>query len=204
MNQLEINKNSYNNIVNEWSSYRNKTINTCIKEFSELLPKNSSILDIGCGTGQPIAEYLSNQGFKVTGIDISEKMIEEANKLNLVNATFIEKDILEFESEVKFDGIIAFDSTFHIEESKQKEVIKVISNLLKEDGYFIFTHGLEKGTVKGTMFDNEFIYSALSKEELLNTLKENDLEIIRWEEHYQEPTTGDRNLLVIAKKTRIN
>ena len=200
MNQSEINKTSYNNIVNEWSNYRNKTINTCIKEFIELLPKQSKVLDIGCGTGQPIVEYLSKEGFYVTGIDISSKMIEVANKLNLPNTTFLEQDILEYVNEDKFDGIIAFDSIFHIEESKQKEVFKTISNLLKNEGYFIFTHGLEQGTIKGSMFNNEFIYSALSKEELLNTLKENNLEIIKWEEHYQEPTTGDRDLLVIIKK----
>jgi 2-polyprenyl-3-methyl-5-hydroxy-6-metoxy-1,4-benzoquinol methylase len=35
----------------------------------------SAILDVGCGGGIPIAKYLVEKGFRVTGIDSSEKMI---------------------------------------------------------------------------------------------------------------------------------
>lgn len=43
----------------------------------ELVPRSGSILDINCGTGTD-ACYFASRGYKVTGIDISPKMIEQA------------------------------------------------------------------------------------------------------------------------------
>ncbi len=43
----------------------------------ELVPRSGSILDINCGTGTD-ACYFASRGYKVTGIDISPKMIKQA------------------------------------------------------------------------------------------------------------------------------
>jgi len=42
------------------------------------LPANASVLDVGCGNGV-ISRHLGRFGFRVTGIDVSEKAIEKAN-----------------------------------------------------------------------------------------------------------------------------
>lgn len=44
----------------------------------EKLNPRARILDLGCGAGIPIDKYLIDKGFKVIGIDISEKQIELA------------------------------------------------------------------------------------------------------------------------------
>lgn len=46
------------------------------------LPKNFSVLDIGCGYGR-ISLFLKNCGYKVMAIDSEEKMVEEARKKGL-------------------------------------------------------------------------------------------------------------------------
>jgi len=43
--------------------------------FAAQLPAGGSVLDIGCGTGQPIARHLLERGFAVTGIDASPTLI---------------------------------------------------------------------------------------------------------------------------------
>ena len=35
-----------------------------LDRFSDLLPKRAKVLDIGCGAGEPIAQYLISQGSK--------------------------------------------------------------------------------------------------------------------------------------------
>src|SRR5262249_4467796 len=40
-----------------------------------LMPSAGAVLDIGCGMAEPIASYLVNCGFTVTGIDSSSSMI---------------------------------------------------------------------------------------------------------------------------------
>ena len=200
MNQTDANRISYNSIVKEWISHRNNTINTCIRDFCELLPENAHVLDIGCGTGNPIDKYLNQKGFSVVGIDISEKMIEEAQKLNLSNTVFMLKDFIDFTSSEKFDAVIAFDSIWHIEENMQEAVYIKVSQLLHSKGYFIFTHGKENGTIKGNMFSEEFIYSAFSANKVKELIEQNGMDIVLWQENYKEETTGTRDLLVIARK----
>lgn len=191
---------SYNKIANEWDKIRScKIVDNCIIDFCKLLPKNASILDIGCGTGKPIAEYCYSQGFNVTGIDPSIEMIKKASSY-IPNAKFINKDLFSFESDQLFDGIIGFDSLWHISHDSQHLIYPKVSSLLKPNGYFIFTAGLTDGVVEGKMFESEFGYAALDKNVIKKLLDENSFKIIKFEENYEHPTTGTRDLLVLAKK----
>src|SRR5687768_1614343 len=47
-----------------------------LQRFVAGLPRGASILDVGCGAGEPIAGFLLEAGFEVTGIDSSPAMIE--------------------------------------------------------------------------------------------------------------------------------
>ena len=201
MGQRETNRDSYNQIVAEWSAFRNRCpVNSCVRELCERLPIKSRVLDVGCGTGHPIDVYLNDNGFSVVGIDISENMIHEAQKLHLSHAAFEVADYLEFHSAEKFDAIIAFDSIWHIEEARQEQIYRKASSLLNNNGYFLFTHGKKRGTVRGNMYAHEFVYSSLDQDEVKRLLLENGFRIIMWAEDYQEKTTGSRDLLVVAQK----
>lgn len=202
MTQTEINRVSYNAITEEWADYRNKSrIGKCIVEWEEMLSPNSDILDIGCGTGYPIAAYLSEKGHHITGIDISESMIEEAKKLHLENADFFVLDIVDYFPDKRYDAVIAFDSIWHVEEIRQKEMLERITCMLKDGGRLLITHGKKRGTITGEMFKRKFVYSALDGEKVRNILTENHMEIISWLEDYKEASIGTRDLLVVARKT---
>ena len=81
---------SYNKICGQWSDFcSSRKVNKCIEDFAELLKTQCKILDVGCGIGFPIDNYLAKRGFLVTGIDISEEMIKRAESLNLPKAKFL-------------------------------------------------------------------------------------------------------------------
>lgn len=194
-------KNAYDKICFKWCSYRAKMpINKCIVDFAKQLTEGSSILDVGCGSGVPISAYLANNGFKVTGIDISSNMIKKAKSLNLPNSTFIVEDILTYNPNTTFDAIIAFDSLWHIKYNDQPKIYGKIASLINKDGLFIFTHGKSDDEVIGTMFGESFYYSALSTEAVKKLLEENGFIILSLIENYKEKSTGERDLLIIAKK----
>src|SRR4051812_40048676 len=46
-----------------------------LDRFIAALPAGKTIIDIGCGSGEPIADYLIAQGYQVTGIDASPSLI---------------------------------------------------------------------------------------------------------------------------------
>ena len=127
-------------------------------------------------------------------------MIKKARSLKLKNSIFMVKDILKYNSSEKYDAIIAFDSLWHIEYSSQTQIYKILSNLLKKNGYLIFTHGKKDSIVISEMFGEKFYYSALDIEMVLTLLKQNGFTIITLIENYEEETTGNRDLLIIAKK----
>lgn len=117
---------------------------TDLEFFKGWLPKNknSKVLELCCGTGRltiPIAE----EGYQVTGIDITKSMLdrakEKAQKANL-DISFIEADITKLELKEQFDAVlIPFNSIHHL--YKTEDLIKVFNNvrsLLKKGGVFIF------------------------------------------------------------------
>lgn len=195
------NEKSYDLICDEWHKFRSATvINKCIVEFADRLSPNGNVLDIGCGTGYPVANYMALRNFNVTGIDISRKMIDKAKTLRLKNAVFIKRDILDFTTDTLYDGVIAFDSIWHIEKNRQPEAYRKIAALMKSGAYFIFTAGNRNDETTGAMFNQKFYYGALGVDELTALFSEIDLKIISLTKNYKEPTTGERDLLITAQK----
>jgi 2-polyprenyl-3-methyl-5-hydroxy-6-metoxy-1,4-benzoquinol methylase len=46
-----------------------------LTRFSAGLPDGAGVLDLGCGTGQPMGRWLAQQGFAITGVDSSAAML---------------------------------------------------------------------------------------------------------------------------------
>ena len=193
---------AYDNCCDQWDAYRGaKPVNRCVEAFASLLEPGSRVLDVGCGAGRPIASYLVDQGFHVTGIDISERMIAKARALGLRNADFQVADVLEYRPPAPFDAVIAFDSLWHVDWSSQAALYGHLASFLRDGGYLMFTHGKHNGTVTGEMFGERFYYSALDTAEVRGLLTRSGFAILDATEDYREPTTGDRELIVTARKT---
>ena len=101
------------------------------------LTKHSKILDIGCGTGHHVAS-LGSKGLDVLGIDISENMIQEAEKLDIYD-TLIVGDIVEKlnASHDKFDLLVALDVLIYI--GDVKSTFQAARKCCKLDSLFVFS-----------------------------------------------------------------
>ncbi len=90
------------------------------------LQKDEQILDVCCGNGL-ITGYISNTGFKVTGIDLSQNLINQA-KQNYPHIHFEQQNALSFNLNTKFDKIyLAFSFQYFDSYDLGK---KVIENLI--------------------------------------------------------------------------
>ncbi|WP_233588444.1 class I SAM-dependent methyltransferase [Legionella septentrionalis] len=65
----------YNKISDWVEAHRNQELmeRFCLDFITENIPIESKILDVGCGTGSPIAKFFIERGYKITGVDASEK-----------------------------------------------------------------------------------------------------------------------------------
>lgn len=98
------------------------------------LAPQSSILDVGCGSGY-IASILEAKGFRVTGIDLSTKMLELA-RANAPQSKFIRMNMrrLDFPSE-SFDGVICLYSIFHVPRRYHLGILRRFRSVLKPKGF---------------------------------------------------------------------
>ena len=102
------------------------------------LEDGATVLDVGCGTGVPIARDLA-QLFVVTGVDISSEMIQRARS-NLPQGRFIHGDIMSVEfPPSSFDAAVAFYSVFHLPREEHRELFRRIHRWLKPHGYLLVT-----------------------------------------------------------------
>ncbi len=109
------------------------------------LPGGGRILDLCCGTGQ-LAGVLSDQGFRVTGIDGSEPMLALARG-NAPGVKFIAADARRFALPATFHGVLStYDSLNHI--MTLEELVAAFRNVhaaLLDGGRFLFDLNMEEG-----------------------------------------------------------
>lgn len=105
--------------------------------FQSIFPLSTSILDLGCGTAIG-TKQLFDHGYKlIKGVDIDEKMLEEARAL-LPQVPFFQKDAANLPfTPSSFDCITAFGS-FHW--FCNFASIEEIKRVLKEKGVFCIVH----------------------------------------------------------------
>ncbi len=71
------------------------------------IENNSSVLEVGCGTGEFAKDLIQKNLTNYLGVDISEQAIEVANsKVNHPNFKFIATDFLKVDIDTKFDYAI--------------------------------------------------------------------------------------------------
>jgi len=106
--------------------------------------KSLKIIDIGCGTGRHAIE-LSKRGYSITGIDLSESLLEKAREKanqNSLQIDFFKHDARNLPFDKKFDvAIMMCEGGFPLMETDEMnyEILKNVSQSLKENAKFIFT-----------------------------------------------------------------
>ena len=127
-------------------------------EFNEMqqmllkyLPKNASILDLGCGSGRDSKVFLDNN-YKVTAIDGSSKMCKAASDLLGFNVECKRFDEMDFEG--LFDGIWASASLLHVPYNDLPIIFEKLRKALKSEGfiYISFKYGTFEGERNGRYF----------------------------------------------------
>lgn len=161
----------YEKHAHAWDKHRSRVFfeRNWLDRFVELLPSDGSVLDAGCGAGEPIAGYLLQCGFQLTGLDASSKMLEIA-KSRYPTATWVNMEMRELSFCTKFDGIISWDGFFHLNQKEQRQVLYLFADHLNSAGALLLTIGHESGEVTGIVEGEEVYHSSLAPEEYKSIL----------------------------------
>lgn len=157
-----INRNIYKrpDIADNYSSKLHKRKGLCLFDMNYIqknILKNTKVLDLGCGTGRHLVSF--GNATNITGIDISPKMIEIANKAlkkNNIKVKTIVGDMLEIDSLIKneiFDTAIMMYHTFGSIVPARNRILLLnkIKKLLKKDGLLLL-HVHNRNHIKNLKF----------------------------------------------------
>ncbi len=137
-------KNAYKKFAYYYDEVIQETNYDLWVEFVEpYLKKDDKILDLACGTGTFLTMLCLNGYKNVSGLDLSDEIIEIANekrKINRFNIDFYVEDMMSFKVAEKQDVITCFfDSVNFLKDKNEiKKLFNAVYNALKPNGYFIF------------------------------------------------------------------
>ncbi len=104
------------------------------------------VLDVACGTGVLIPDYLKREVAGVVGVDISPKMIEFAReKFDDDRLEFRTGDIYDINFDEKFDCVMVYNAFPHFSDSQG--LIERLANQLKEGGTLTVAHGMSRDMI---------------------------------------------------------
>lgn len=148
-----------------------------LDRFAQMLPPGVSVLDIGCGPGQPIASYLAGRGYEVTGIDGSPEMVTMF-RANLPGASAEVADMRTLNLGRRYGGLIAWDSFFHLAPDHQRRMFPVFGAHAAPGAPLMFTSGPAFGEAIGTLEGEPLYHASLDPAEYRLLLDRNGFDLI--------------------------
>ncbi len=171
----------YNARARAWDSQRNRAFfeKIWMDRMLVLMPEKARVLDLGCGSGEPMARYLMEHGHAVTGVDFAEGMLEICRE-RWPDGDWLRADMRGLALDRTFDAILAWNSFFHLNREEQRAMFATFAMHLEPGGVLLFTSGDADGEVTGTV-DGEAVYHAsLSPEEYRAEMAAEGLNVLRF------------------------
>lgn len=110
----------------------------CLDRLARKVRDLGPICDLGCGPGQ-IARYLHRQGVRTLGVDLSPKMVAEAQRLN-PEIHFHQGDMSSLpDADNSWGGIAAFYCIIHIPGEQVVDALREMKRVLKPGGILLVT-----------------------------------------------------------------
>ena len=148
-----------------------------LERFAALLPETASILDIGCGAGEPIGRWLIERGHALTGVDSAPALIA------LCRERFPEHDWRVADMRALalgrgFDGLIAWDSFFHLAHDDQRRMFEVFRAHASPGAALMFTSGPAHGEAIGEFAGEPLYHASLDPDEYRALLDASGFEVV--------------------------
>jgi SAM-dependent methyltransferase len=170
----------YQRHAEAWSNDRGESIpeKAWLDSLLALLPAEPTVLDVGCGTGVPIGRYLVEHGCAVTGVDASSAMISKCAAL-LPEQEWHVGDMRTLALDREFDGIIAWDSFFHLSQADQRRMFPVFERHAAPGAPLMFTTGPSAGERVGRYRGEPLYHASLDADEYRRLLRDGGFDVVK-------------------------
>ena len=135
------------------------------------------VLDIGCGMAEHIARYVLEASFRVVGVDSSRSMIEMC-RARFPDSEWIVADMRELRLERRFDGLLAWDSFFHLHMDDQRQMFPRFAAHALPGAPLMFTSGPSHGEAIGSYRGEPLYHGSLDPSEYERLLLGNGFSVL--------------------------
>lgn len=149
LNKVE---NLYDTVSKEWTETfsgeheRKPKDQEILHRFSQEIGDRRPVWDFGCGPGNT-TKYLKNLGIEISGLDLSEKILEQARTIH-PEIHFRKGNILDLEFENNsIAGVVAFYAIVHFTEEQVGIAFREVFRVLQPGGILLFTYHIGEETI---------------------------------------------------------
>jgi ubiquinone/menaquinone biosynthesis C-methylase UbiE len=200
-----INRDAYDGIARSWDLARTGLSGRERVYLDAVLaaaPAGATILDLGCGTGRPMAEYVVSQGRRILGVDQSEAMLEIARQ-RLPSERWVLASMETFEPAGSYGGALLWDSLFHVRRTEHQRILDGVLRGLPAGGRLMLTvGGSAHPEFTDFMLGHEFYYDSHVPDEVERLIRDLGCRIVLAE--YLNRPDGGRDkgrYAMVAEKT---
>lgn len=169
-----------------------------LDRFRAVAGAGASILDIGCGSGEPIARYLIATGHDVTGVDSSETMIALCRE-RFPTQSWMVADMRRLNVGRRFNGVLAWNSFFHLTQDEQRAMFAIFAAHVADGGALMFTSGPRAGEALGSFQGEQLYHASLDPEDYRDLFAAHGFEVV---DHVVEDATCGGHTIWLARQTR--
>ncbi|MBA3040665.1 MAG: class I SAM-dependent methyltransferase [Alphaproteobacteria bacterium] len=148
-----------------------------LDRFASNLANGATVLDIGCGSGEPMAADLIGRGLAVTGVDSSETLIGLCRE-RYPSGDWRVADMRGLALGRTFDALLAWHSFFHLTPDEQRAMFPVFAAHAADGAMLMFTSGPSEGVAIGSFEGEPLYHASLGPEEYRLLLRENGFVVV--------------------------
>lgn len=162
----------YEENAEAWDRMRGRDLHEVpwLERFAAQVPAGGTILDIGCGMGEPIARWFIERGFALIGVDSSASLVAMAQE-RFPAHEWIAGDMRLLDLGRRFDGVLAWHSLFHLSPEDQRPMFARFAAHAKAGAPLMFTSGPEHGEAIGEWQGGPLYHGSLAPQEYRTLLK---------------------------------
>lgn len=170
----------YERHARAWDGDRGRSLfeRAWLDRFRAAMGVDGSILDIGCGSGEPLARYFIECGHAITGVDSSPSLIE-LSAARFPAHTWIVGDMRRLALAKRFGGILAWDSFFHLTQDDQRAMFPIFRDHAAAGCALMFTSGPGAGEAIGSYQGEPLYHASLDTAEYEALLCANGFEVVQ-------------------------
>ncbi|HEV2818135.1 MAG TPA: class I SAM-dependent methyltransferase [Allosphingosinicella sp.] len=176
-----------------WDRERGRDLHEAawLARFAGLVPAGGRVLDLGCGMGEPIARWLIERGYRVTGVDSSPSLVAMA-RARFPQEEWIVGDMRGLDLGRRFDGLIAWHSFFHLSGADQRPMFARFGAHAAPGAPLMFTSGTERSEAIGRWQGEPLYHGSLDAEDYEALLAASGFAVV--EHRRRDPGCGDATI----------